>query len=431
MIRFETDPVIAKKNAGVSFLLFAIGALVGLANIPGLTLSKNGTEMVALASNLVHNGFYGNPSPGFSTGPSAANPPLYPFILALLMICLKSPSAFRIAEVVGCIVTNALTAALLPRVSWLFYSDLRPGIIASIFWLLSLELLPGWDVSYTTALLLFFCLFTATTVGSNRPVVHAIVAGILGGALFLFNPASTLVFVGWFAYLLIWDQTVARQKAIYCCTSLAITGLIAFSWMLRNDLVLGAFVSRTNFGETFYTSNNDCAQPNLIDDLFNGCYSEYHPTASPKEANIMLRMGEVKYDRMRTDDTVAWIRSHPTRFAQLTAARFFYFWLPSLDRARFKGTVIWIATILSLPGIALMAYRRLRVTRFVVAVLVLYPLVYYVVMTSLRYRYPILWLTLLPAGYFVQWIGIDFLPVIKKLPRFQNGNNAMRSQSSA
>ena len=340
MIRLEADPVIAKKNAEVSFLLFSIGALVGLANIPGLIMSKNGTEMVALASNLVHNGFYGNPSPGFSTGPSAANPPLYPFILALLMICLRNPHAFRLAEVVGCIVTNALTAAWLPRVSWLFYSDIRPGIVASIFWLLSLELMPGWDVSYTTALLLFFCLFTAATVRNNKRLENAIIAGVLGGALFLFNPASTLVFVGWIAYLFIWDEAPARQRVMYCGAALSISGLIAFGWMLRNDIVLGSFVSRTNFGETFYTSNNDCAQPNLIDDVYNGCYSEYHPTGSLKEAKILLRMGEVKYDRMRTDDTMAWIRSHPARFAQLTAARVFYFWLPSLRLTRFKGAVI-------------------------------------------------------------------------------------------
>ena len=422
MIRSGADPVIASKNAEVSFFLFAIGGLVGLANVPGLVMSSNGTEMVALATNLVHHGFYGNPSPGFSTGPSAANPPMYPWILAFLMICFRNPAAFRMAELIGCILTNALTAAWLPRVSWLFFSDIRPGIVASVFWLLSLELMPGWDVSYTTASILLFCLFTAATIGKDRTFRYAILAGMLAGALFLFNPASTLVFVAWTAYLLVWDGAPARRKVTYCCITLAISGLIAFGWMLRNELVLGGFVARTNFGETFYTSNNDCAQPNLIDDVLNGCYSEYHPTGSLKEAKIMLRVGEVKYDRARTDDAKAWIRSHPARFAQLTGARAFYFWLPPLRLTRFKGAVIWIATILSLPGIALMAYRRLRVTRFVVAVLLVYPLMYYVVMASLRYRYPILWLTLLPAGYFIQWLAGNLARMMKKQPRFRSSS---------
>jgi hypothetical protein len=414
LLRFETDPVIASKNAEVSFLLFAVGGLVGLANVPGLVMSSSGTEMVALATNLVHNGFYGNPSPAFSTGPSAANPPMYPWILAFLMICFRNPTAFKMAELIGCIITNALTAAWLPRVSWLFFSDVRPGIVASVFWLLSLELMPGWDVSYTTATLLFFCMFTAATIEFDKPYGYAIIAGMLGGALFLFNPASTIVFVAWTANLLIWDGVGARRKVSYCCIALATSGLIAFGWMLRNDLVLGSFVARTNFGETFYTSNNDCAQPNLIDDIYNGCYSQYHPTGSLKEAKMLLRMGEVNYDRKRTKDTDAWILSHPARFAQLTAARIFYFWLPSLDRTRFKGAVIWIATILSLPGIMLMVYRRLRVTRFVIAVLFVYPLMYYLVMTSLRYRYPILWLTLLPAGYFIQWLASNVSWMMKK-----------------
>jgi hypothetical protein len=418
-MRFEADPKIASKNANVSFVLFAIGSLVCLAKVPALFMFTNGPEMVALASNLVHNGFYGNPSPVLNTGPSAQNPPLYPFILAFLMISLRNPYAVRIAALMGCIITNALTAAWLPRVSWLFFSDVRPGIVASIFWLLSLELMPGWDVSYTTALLLFFCLFTATTVGHDRLTLPAIFAGLLGGALFLFNPASTLVFLAWLAYLLVGDGAPARRPFSYCCIVVATTGLIAFGWMLRNELVLGGFVTRTNFGMTFYASNNDCAQPNLIDDFYNGCYSEYHPAGSLKEAQILLSMGEVRYDRARTDDTEAWIRSHPARFAQLSAARIFYFWFPSLDGTRFRVATIWIATILSFPGIALMVYRRVRFTLFVVTVLLVYPLMYYVVMSSPRYRYPILWLTLLPAGYFVQWLGTKLSGAMKKLLPFR------------
>ena len=163
MIRFETDPAVASKNASVSFLLFVIGALLCLARVPALPMVSNGPEMVALASNLVHKGFYGNPSPVLDTGPSAQNPPLYPFILAFLMISLKNTYAVTIAAVVGCVLTNSLIAAWLPRLSWLFFADLRPGIIAAALWLLSLNLMPGWDVSYTTALLLFFC-FQSTAI---------------------------------------------------------------------------------------------------------------------------------------------------------------------------------------------------------------------------------------------------------------------------
>lgn len=419
MSRFGTGSVTASKEAGrahaLAFWLFAIGGLVGIVNVPTLVVSTTGPEMVALASNLVHNGFYGNPSPILNTGPSAANPPMYPWILALLMITLRNMFVVRVVMVIGCILMNALTAAWLPHVSQLFFSDLRPGIVASICWLLSVVYMPGWDVSYTTALFLLFCLYTATGMENGKPVRHAFFAGLLAGILFLLNPASMLAFLMWVAYLLFRNGVPAKRTIGRYLVLLTTFGFIAFGWALRNDLVLGSFVVRTNFGETFYASNNDCAQPVLIDNFFTDCYAQHHPAGSLQEAEMVLRLGEVKYDRMRIETTKAWILSHPGRFVHLTAERIFFFWFPSWHEGRFKIAVIWIATVLSLPGIALMAYQKLRVTLFVVAVFLVYPLMYYVVMASIRYRYPILWLTLLPAGYFIVWVASSVSRVAKSL----------------
>ena len=63
--------------------------------------------------------------------------------------------------------------------------------------------------------------------------------------------------------------------------------------------------------------------------------------------------------------------------------------------------IIWLATALSVPGLILMALRREPVTLFVAAVLLIYPLMYYVVVSDVRYRYPVLWLSLLQAGYLI------------------------------
>jgi nitrate reductase NapE component len=63
--------------------------------------------------------------------------------------------------------------------------------------------------------------------------------------------------------------------------------------------------------------------------------------------------------------------------------------------------IIWFATLLSIPGLIVMARQRMQVITFLFAVYALYPVMYYVVVSDVRYRYPILWLTLLPAGLFV------------------------------
>lgn len=63
---------------------------------------------------------------------------------------------------------------------------------------------------------------------------------------------------------------------------------------------------------------------------------------------------------------------------------------------------MWLITALSLPGLILMAKRREAVTIYILAVSAIYPLMYYVVVSDMRYRYPVLWLSLLPTGYLLR-----------------------------
>jgi hypothetical protein len=44
---------------------------------------------------------------------------------------------------------------------------------------------------------------------------------------------------------------------------------------------------------------------------------------------------------------------------------------------------------------------------FVLAVGAIYPLMYYIVVSDVRYRYPILFLSLLSAGYFIRQVVVS------------------------
>jgi hypothetical protein len=142
----------------------------------------------------------------------------------------------------------------------------------------------------------------------------------------------------------------------------------------------------------------------LIEDLHSGCSALHQANFNLSEAEAVRDMGEVVYDQRRLADAEAWMRAHPHRFVNLTVSRIVTFWFPRRVEHPFKASVIWVFTYLSLPGLALMAYRRVRVTIFALLVLLVYPLVYYVIVADVRYRYPILWLSLLPAGYFLEWL---------------------------
>ncbi len=395
----ECPSAIDKRYADVCFGLFVAGGIVGLLQLSAPISLGAGFEMVAIAKNLVEHGNFANPFWALNTGPTAANPPLYPVFLAVLIKLLRVPLLVSAAVVTGNIAANALTASLIPRISLLFYGDIIPGVVASILWLASVQLLPAWDTSYTVAGLIIFCLITPSFLEPEKKVGFSILAGVVGGLLFLLNPSSVIITLLWIAYL------VSRRRARLIETAIALTilSLIIFAWAARNDRQLGAMVVRTNLGMTLYASNNDCAESSMIADELHNCYQSHHPNTSESEALLLRTLGEVKYDRMRIADVKTWVLTHPRNFGLLTLKRFREFWFPPLqEHPAYIAGVIWLATALSIAGLFLMILRREPVTLFVLTTLFVYPLMYYVVVSDVRYRYPVLWLSLLPAGYCVR-----------------------------
>jgi len=91
-----------------------------------------GFEMPSIARNLAEHGVYGNPFPPAETGPTAVVPPLYPLLLAALIKVLRAPALIVFGAMLGNILANALTAAILPQVSETALSDDRPKIAAGL-----------------------------------------------------------------------------------------------------------------------------------------------------------------------------------------------------------------------------------------------------------------------------------------------------------
>jgi hypothetical protein len=77
------------------------------------------------------------------------------------------------------------------------------------------------------------------------------------------------------------------------------------------------------------------------------------------------------------------------------------FWFPVPEPPAYTFYATWVITALSIPGVILMAKHRLPVVWFVLVLWMVYPLMYYITVSSDRYRYPIIWSSLLPAGYFL------------------------------
>jgi hypothetical protein len=418
---------IREHQSEVSFSLFLAAGLIGVCS-QALHPADAGGEMMALAQNIAHQGTFANPFQSLPTGPTAVNPPLYPMLVAGLIKLLPFPILVYGITVLGSVLTNAITAVMLPRISMVFYGDMIPGVIASILWLMTMQSVPGWDTNCTVAGLLLFCFFTSSSLEVARVLDRsAILAGVAAGLLFLLNPSSLLIAVPWAVFLFWRAKSDLHQRVKYCSVILVVLCLFIVGWGIRNYLQLGAFVVRTNLGMTLYASNNDCAESTMFRDELHGCYQSHHPNVSVGEAALLSRMGEVHYDRKRMADAWNWIRANPAGFVKLTRKRVLEFWFPAAEiipigPSHFANNhvfpewvrnwvrqqnaiayAIWIVTGLSVPGLILMVRRREAVTLFVLAVLAIYPLMYYVVVSDMRYRYPVLWLSLLPAGYFIRY----------------------------
>ncbi|MDP9114332.1 MAG: hypothetical protein M3O20_11710 [Acidobacteriota bacterium] len=391
-------------------LLFIAGlapGLIQLSHPTGLGLGP-GREMAVLGKNLAHGGIYGDSFRSMKTGPTAMNPPLYPLFLASFFRLFRDPVAATIVILLANVIVNALIPAMLPRVSVFLWGTAAPGIAAGVLSILSARLIPDWDADYTQLGLILFCVMTMRVVMRHGlGIWQGAISGAALGILFLLSQVILLVALPWIGLVLMVRRARVRDAARFLITLTLAAAVVNVPWLVRNYRIWGEVTARTNFGMVVYSSNNDCAAPSLYEELASGCSMETNPESSVPEASLLKRMGEPAYARLKLREAKTWIQSHPRRFLQLTLARIVQFWFPVPVAPFYASYMVWGVTILSLPGIFLMCRRRVWATWFLGAVFLLYPLAYYIAVSEIRYRIPVLWLSCLAAGYFLaaipQW----------------------------
>lgn len=355
-----------------------------------------GGETVAITNNLLRDGTFANPFNAGWTGPSAFLPPLYPLFRAGMMKLFGTYGLTSL--IVITLLMHGLHAALLPSVARLLFGSSAPGIWAAGL-VIALPLIDviHWDAIYVATGILIFYLCAARVFGSGAPggIVRGSALGLFAALLVMTNPVSALAFGPWLAAL-VWPRRFDAQIRRAAAAMLIAACLGCVPWTVRNYRIFGRFVLiRDNFGLVLYSSNNDCAAPTLLENLRNGCNDRVHPIVNTSEVALIRRLGEVEYNRNRLSVALAWIESQPRRFIELTAMRFVSFWFPG------EAYSFWLITGFAIPGAVWMLKKRSWTGAVLLAVCALYPLVFYIAETTPRYRYPIVWVSLLQAGYFL------------------------------
>ncbi|MGC1907248.1 MAG: hypothetical protein WA715_25715 [Candidatus Acidiferrum sp.] len=356
------------------------------------------------------------------TGPTAWLTPVYPMIV---VVAFKIFGVYTIHAFYFVVFLNiAFSSAVCVPI---FHAGKRIaglGVAAGAAWLWAL--FPNaimtpfewiWDTSLA-ALLAATILWATLKLAESRTLRAWCAYGLLWGFTLMTNPSlgSLLPFlIAWAVYRTWWkrEPRVASRAWITCpAIAVALAILCCVPWTIRNYSVFHRFVPlRSNFPLELYIGNNEN-------------YDDQHPhypgmVTKDRETWRYLRMGETPFMDEEMRKAKKFIFAHPRVEVILFYERFVAFWggIPNpIDK--FFATDSWLVRTLILCatlsglgaflGIVTLLWRRSDYTFPLAIFPLIFPFLYYVTHTSLRYRHPIdsilLLLNAIAIGALVQFI---------------------------
>jgi len=344
-----------------------------------------GHEPQAVAESLVRTGQFADPF-HTPTGPTAHLAPFQPLLLATLIAVFPGDASYETAKQILSSIAASLQYALLPLAAMALGLSRAAGITAAALAILTFEFLPRnvqpietqgtWEASYAGLALVLLTI----AYKRSRPAVF----GLACGLTILVIPSAALLAAVWLA--------VRREKL-----AVLVAVLTLLPWTARNMLVMGSPIwGRDNLGLELEVANNDCAASKFTVNRHSGCFEARHPNMNPAEAGKVIAEGEVAYNSRKLHEAVTWMSQNPARFASLTAERIRLFWFPEIG-----SSLLTLITLLGFAGAAVL-FKQNREAFWNLAIpLIVYPPVYYLTQNFPRYRYPILWISFLLAGYVV------------------------------
>jgi hypothetical protein len=340
------------------------------------------------------------------TGPTAHCGPFYTTLVSLIYFLLGTGTAADIGRIGLLILVNATACAMLPAVAVALRLPLWAGVGAGLAAAVipmhrTAEMFHAWDEPYAAlGLMVAIALLPRWTPLRDQPLGRVAAYGVFWGLLLLISPAMLLVLVGLpLSGLLVYGRKARPEIKRWLLVG-AVAGLVLIPWTVRNRLQLGGWIFvRSNLGIELDISNNDRSGATSSENSAAGLYRDTHPSVNVPEAERVRDMGELAYNRQRLQRALNWIKTHPARFAQLTAARVRIFWFGWWGD-RNTAWIFTLTTMLAAAGAWFLWHSDDReVLRIFGTVWLCYPLTYYLVQHLPRYRIPIWWTLLLAAAY--------------------------------
>jgi hypothetical protein len=247
-----------------------------------------------------------------------------------------------------------------------------------------------WDTTLTTLLLSLGVLATLRLEETTN-YLDWIGYGLLWGVVGLTSPAalSTLPFLGGW----VWFRQWRRGRN---CTGAAILSSLVFlivvaPWIWRCSQLYGRFVPFRSIGglEFLIGNSSDNTLPANI---------HVQPSVSPDEMRELLRVGEPAYMAGKQREALEFISEHPIQFAKLTFRRILNTWTGlwefpprwTLDGVGMPHILVYsFISLLAFVGLGFALRNGVAGAFPLAAVVVCFPLVYYLTVPAMRYRHPI------------------------------------------
>jgi hypothetical protein len=379
-------------------------------------------ETGSIARSIATGNGFSNPF-GRETGPTAWLTPVYPLLVAA---AFKIFGVSTIGSFFFLVLLNILfsTAVCVP----VFCAGKKVagvGVASGAAWLWALfpnaVMIPFewiWDTSLA-ALLGAALLWATLELSESQHLRDWCAYGLLWGFTLMTNPSlgSLLPFLlGWAAYRSGWKAD-SRTKGWGWITrpalALGLAVLCCIPWTIRNYTVFHRLVPlRSNFPLELYIGNNEN-------------YDDKHPRypgpiTKERETLRYFRLGETAFMDEEMRKAKKFMVTHPRVELILFGKRFVAFWAGMPNPVdQFLATDSWLARGLilcatfsgigALLGIAVLIRRHSEHTFPLAVFPVIFPFLYYITHTSLRYRHPIdpvvLLLTAIAVGALVQFVS--------------------------
>lgn len=350
-----------------------------------------GWEMGRIAESIASGHGFSNVF-GPPTGPTAWEPPLYPYLAAgvfsVFGIYSKASALVLLIFNSAC---SALTCIPIFRIARRMFSE-KVAVGSAWAW----ALLPNvmfwctrsiWETSLS-ALLLAVIVWKTLTLEDRNGWWPWTEFGLLWGIAALNSP-SLLSFLP-AAGLWAWYRRGRAGKD--SAAGVVLASVIFFAcitpWLVRDYRAFGHFIFiRDNFGAELRLGNGDGADGTLM------LYLD--PPHDRYAMSQFESMGESAYIAMRKQQALTYIKADYARFANLSLRRFVYFWAsppkptqPAWLEA-WKQSLFLASSVLALWGLGLALARRRPGAGLLFCLVLFYPAMYYFVYAIPRYRHPI------------------------------------------